>query len=130
MDDDIDVGLAVVVLDLEADFVEFGNAIRTQPPGEQPGLWDRQAKKSWSKVFMMSTQFRQGSLPAPEGLGEALAVMQPREAALYLVAQAGTAVSGASVPEEVLRLEHNVARFLQTPEGRERKAVIDREPRT
>jgi hypothetical protein len=129
--DDIDIGLASVVLELEADLVAFGADLRRYDLSEHSDHWTRIARRLWSKVFQMSPHWI-GAGQAPEDLAVALrGISSPRTAAIYILARARATVSQR--PEdfeaEAVSLEGNVERFLATPAGRERKVRIDQRRR-
>ena len=128
MSDDIDIGLAAVVLELEADLVAFSAELRRYDLSEHSDHWMRIARRLWSKVFQMSPHWI-GAGQAPEDLAVALrGIGSPRTAAIYILARARATVSQGrpeSFEAEAASLERNVERFLATPEGQERKAHID-----
>jgi len=125
----VSVDLAVVVLELEADLVEFRTALRQRDPGEHADLWKRESKRLWFKVFQMSQNWRDAP-PIPSEVARELAGMSsPRQAAIRMIASALTTVSGEPdrLEAEADRLERSVGRFLDTPEGQARKAHIERD---
>jgi hypothetical protein len=64
----------------------------------------------------------------PKRLAEEVAVMpSARQAAIHLLACASVAVSGQAEGQEVeaSRLRLNIVRYLETPEGQERKARVN-----
>jgi hypothetical protein len=132
MTDDLDVTHGAVVLELEADLVQFRGVLSQHDPREHPGLWARLAKRLWSKVFQMSPQWGPqwlDAFPTPEDLSSVLrGIGSARGAAIYILARARATVSERpeSLEAEAERLERQVERFLETPEGQERKAYIDR----
>jgi hypothetical protein len=126
--DETNVARACVVLELEADLVEFSAALRQRDPGEHAALWTRQIKRLWFKVFQLSGQEERGVPPMPDHLARELpASLSWRQAAIHIVASAMTAVSDRpdSVFSDGDRLQVEVERFLETPEGRERRAHIE-----
>ena len=131
MSDDIDIGLASVVLELEADLVAFGADLQRYDLSEHSDHWTRIAPRLWSKVFQMSPHWLD-AFPAPAELALVLrGIDSPREAAIHILARARATVSQR--PEdfeaEAASLERNVERFLATPAGRERKVRIDQRRR-
>jgi hypothetical protein len=132
MSDDIDIALAVVVLELEADLVAFSVDLRRHDPGEHPEHWARVAPRLWAKVFQMSPQWLD-ACPVPEELALVLrGIGTPREAAIHILARARATASQRpdSFDAESESLERNLERFLATPAGQERKAYIDGRLRT
>jgi hypothetical protein len=132
MSDDIDIALAVLVLDLEADLVAFDADLQRRDPSEHPDHWTRVAPRLWSKVFQLSPHWLD-AFPAPAELALVLrGIGSPREAAIHILARARATVSQRpeSFDAESASLERNVERFLATPEGQERKAHIDRRSTT
>lgn len=109
-----DVTHACVVLEIEADLVALGHPLQQSD-----------AERLWAKVFQMSDQYRDKP-PAPNGLARELMGIAPRAAAVRVVAGAFAAVSTRPVEVEAESLGRKVEWFLGTPEGRERKAHIDR----
>ena len=129
MRDDLNIPSAVVVLDLEADLIEAGRAINKRGSADHADLWDREAKRLWSKIFMMAAgeQWRDRA-PMPPELSHELREAAPRQAAIRAVARALATVSGRpeTLETEAARLADNVDRFLETPAGLEHKAHIDK----
>jgi hypothetical protein len=125
--DDIDTGLASVVLELEADLVVFSADLQRCDLSEHSDHWRRICPRLWSKVFQMSPHWLE-AFPVPEDLAVALRrISPPRTAAIYILARARATVSRRSedFEAEAASLERNLERFLATPEGQERKAHID-----
>jgi hypothetical protein len=79
------------------------------------------------QVFQMSSSDRWGDVPpVPAELAAKLEGMEPRAGAAWTVANARATIAGRPVdPLDAQRLERNLALFLETPAGRERKAHID-----
>src|SRR4029453_422201 len=100
MSDDIDIGGADVVLELEADLVVFRCTLPRRDSSAHPALWARIAKRLWFKVFQMSTWEVRTSAEvplAPSDLPRELAeIASARQAAIHLLASALVAVSGHS----------------------------------
>jgi hypothetical protein len=130
MSDEIDIPSAAVILELESDLRVFRASLSRHGPSKAaPALWDRATNRMWFKVFQMSTSDRWGDVPSmPAELAEELNEMEPRAAAVRVVARAQAKIAGRSmdVRAEATRLERNVERFLETPEGQKRKAYLDR----
>jgi hypothetical protein len=125
--DDIDIGLASVVLELEADLMVFAADLQRCDPSDHSDHWTRIAPRLWSKVFQMSPHWLD-AFPAPAELALVLrGIGSPREAAIHILARARATVSQRpnSFEAEAASLEGNVERFLATPAGQERKAHID-----
>jgi hypothetical protein len=125
--DDIDIGLASVVLELEADLAAFSADLQRCDLSEHSDHWARICPRLWSKVFQTSPHWLE-AFPVPEDLAVTLRrIDSARTAAIYILARARAAVSQR--PEdfeaEAASLEGNVERFLATPAGQERKAHID-----
>jgi hypothetical protein len=125
---DLDIPAACAVLELETDLRAY-RASLTRPVPEPSSPWERAVKRLWFKVFQMSTSNSWRDVPsAPADLAEELEGLEPRVAAVRLVARARARIAGrpGDALAEAEWLTQNTERFLETPEGRERKAYLDR----
>ena len=131
MSDDIDTGGAAVVLDREADLILFRRTLPRHDPSEHPALGARIAKRLWFSVFQVSTWEVRTSAEVPvvpSDLPRELAeIASARQAAIHLFDSVLVAVLGHSdrLAAEAERINRNVLRFLETPEGQDQKARVN-----
>src|SRR5262245_5517331 len=124
-DEPIDIGVAYTVQDLATELKVYRTASLSE---RRP--WPRFVWSLWSKTFVRSTGSgaHPKSPPMPEELPTQVTNLDPLSAVAVIVGRARAVISGQSAAVEIAYVEQHTRRFLETAQGRERQAYLDRNP--